>query len=129
MSGFLGLILFFIGTLVGALVNRLFFQKPGSTQELNQQLNDISSEFADYQDQVDAHYKTTAELVQNMTQSYAAVHQHLSNGAKNLSRASFESLPHSASQAQEELNKIESLEATENLSAPRDYSEDPQKES
>ena len=40
--------------------------------------------FQDYRDQVTHHFMRTSELVQEMTQSYRSVYEHLASGAQQL---------------------------------------------
>jgi len=125
MSGFIGVVIFFIGCIVGGIVHRVFTRNAGTNQKLSSNLDSVSREFAEYQDHVDEHFKTTAELVQQMTHSYVAVHQHLAQGAQGLSRASLESLSNEASKAQAKLEST--AEATNNQdypNPPRDYLDD-----
>ena len=124
MNGFFTIVIFFAGCLVGGLVHRIFSKNAGTNQKLSQNLNNVSSEFAEYQDKVDDHFKATSELVQQMTQSYAAVHQHLSDGAQHLSRASLTPLANAASEAQAQLLAQAEASDDEHLKQPRDYSED-----
>ena len=119
MTGFIAVCLFAAGCCVGALIHKLFTNNAGTASRLSKNLDNVSQEFAEYQDKVDAHFKETAELVHNLTQNYAAVHQKLSTGAQDLSRASL--IPLSA----ETLESQYKLENKTDVppSAPRDYPE------
>ena len=115
MSGLIGAGLFIAGCIIGAIFHKLFSSNRGTASQLSKNLDSVSGELADYQDQVDAHFKRTAELVQSMTQSYADVHHELARGAQVLSRASLP--PLNGAKPQEKLTPP----ASEAMHAPRDY--------
>jgi uncharacterized membrane-anchored protein YhcB (DUF1043 family) len=48
------------------------------------ELNQANERFSDYRDQVTLHFMRTSELVQEMTQSYRSVYEHLAVGAQHL---------------------------------------------
>ena len=49
-----------------------------------QKLQELQRSHAHYRDEVSDHFSTTAELVQQMTDSYKDVYQHLASGAQDL---------------------------------------------
>ena len=51
---------------------------------LKQQLEELQQEHAEYKQGVGRHFVETSTLINNLTQSYKDVHQHLSNGAQTL---------------------------------------------
>lgn len=57
---------------------------PTKISELEQQLQDLQRSHARYRDEVSEHFSTTADLVQQMTDSYRDVYQHLASGAQDL---------------------------------------------
>lgn len=72
------------GTLLGyILLGRL---KPGqqSRAAIEKQFNDIQKQQRDYQQQVNHHFDHTAELLNELAESYRSVHNHIVEGAKNL---------------------------------------------
>ena len=117
MTGFIAVCLFAAGCFVGALMHKLISSSSGTTSRLSKNLDNVSQDFAEYQDKVDAHFKETADLVHSLTQNYAAVHQKLATGALELSRASFTSLATEAARSEEK------APIPEQLSAPIDYPE------
>lgn len=121
MSGFLAVSLFALGCVVGAIAHKLFTSNAGTASRLSNDLDSVSQEFADYQDKVDAHFRETADLVQTLTQNYAAVHQKLSDGAQKLSRSSITPLTAAADSAQKTLETSDEEESLP--SAPIDYPE------
>lgn len=52
--------------------------------ELEQRLQELESEYKNYQRDVAEHFAHSAQLVNNLTQSYREVHEHLANGALRL---------------------------------------------
>ncbi|MET0012765.1 MAG: DUF1043 family protein [Sedimenticola sp.] len=51
---------------------------------LKQQLEELNQEYDDYKQGVGKHFVETSTLINNLTQSYKEVHQHLSKGAQTL---------------------------------------------
>ena len=56
----------------------------GRTLQLQLELEQLKERFTDYRDQVTQHFMRTSDLVQEMTQSYRAVYEHLAAGAQHL---------------------------------------------
>ena len=126
MTGFIAVCLFAVGCCVGALTHKLFTSNAGTASRLTKNLDSVSQEFAEYQDKVDAHFKETAELVHDLTQNYAAVHQKLAIGAQDLSRSS---LPPLTSETLDQQKLIEDQGTIVPPSVPRDYPEQEKSES
>lgn len=120
MDGFIAVSLFALGCIVGAIAHKLFTSNAGTASKLSNNLDNVSKEFADYQDKVDSHFKETAELVQTLTQNYVAVHQKLSTGAQHLSRSSIAPL---GSIPEGNQGVLEDQTSTGAPSAPIDYPE------
>ncbi len=79
-----GILVFVIGLVLGCIATYLAVARYGRTRELQQELNQLKERFTDYRDQVTQHFMRTSELVQEMTQSYRAVYEHLAKGAQHL---------------------------------------------
>jgi len=79
------LLLIAIGIIVGAALTKILNRGPNSA-ELQQKLEDTQEQFNQYQNNVSEHFQKTAELVNNLTQSYQDVHHHLSKGAQSLAQ-------------------------------------------
>jgi uncharacterized membrane-anchored protein YhcB (DUF1043 family) len=79
-----GILVFAIGLALGCMATYLAVARYGRTRELQKELNQLKDHFTDYRDQVTRHFMRTSELVQEMTQSYRAVYEHLANGAQHL---------------------------------------------
>jgi uncharacterized membrane-anchored protein YhcB (DUF1043 family) len=74
---------FCAGAAVGALISVQICRGKESTR-LKKELETLKEEYARYKENVGRHFVQTSTLVNNLTQSYKDVHQHLSNGAQSL---------------------------------------------
>jgi uncharacterized membrane-anchored protein YhcB (DUF1043 family) len=74
---------FCAGAAVGALISVQICRGKESTR-LKKELEALKEEYARYKENVGRHFVQTSTLVNNLTQSYKDVHQHLSNGAQSL---------------------------------------------
>jgi len=81
MVGILG---FLLGTILGSVTAYLVYARNGKTRQLRSELNELKERFADYRDQVTRHFMQTSSLVQEMTERYRAVYEHLASGAQHL---------------------------------------------
>ncbi len=84
MSWLNALAIFAFGAVTGALL--LYVLLPARRQygRLMRERDQARKELNDYRRQVDHHFVRTAELVNQMTESYRQVHEHLSSGARDL---------------------------------------------
>jgi len=114
-----GVICLAIGAAAGFFLATRVKAGPTRISELEQQLQDLQRSHARYREEVSEHFSTTADLVQQMTDSYRDVYQHLASGAQDLCSgevanrllpASRDGLPGSA---------LENDDAQ--VQAPRDY--------
>ncbi|MBX2809271.1 MAG: DUF1043 family protein [Cellvibrionaceae bacterium] len=72
------------GFILGALSTRVFSADRKRSQRLESRLQQADTTLQNYQQQVTQHFSETANLVNNLTQSYKEVHQHLANNALKL---------------------------------------------
>ena len=79
-----GTLSFLLGAGLGCIVAYLLVARGGRKHELEAELNHLNERFTDYRDQVTSHFMHTSELVQEMTQSYRKVYEHLATGAQHL---------------------------------------------
>lgn len=82
---------FAIGLLLGCVVAYLFIARNDRSRELQAELDELNQMLVDYRGQVTRHFMHTSELVQEMTQSYRAVYEHLAAGAQHLCSGELES--------------------------------------
>lgn len=73
------------GGIIGLAIGRSTSPQSKATEVLKEELEQLKEEQRDYQHEVADHFTETAELVNNMNQSYKAVHEHLANSALKLS--------------------------------------------
>ncbi|BBB27262.1 YhcB family protein [Amphritea japonica] len=78
----IGIVTLAAGTLIGYLMGRS--GDNSGQQKLVDQLNEAQQELNEYKGQVNGHFEKTAELVNNLTESYREVHQHLAQGSESL---------------------------------------------
>lgn len=78
----LPLLSFIVGIAVTLLAVRMLRNSsPASTEN---RLDDLQQRFDSYQDEVVAHFSTTAELVNKLTENYQSVQEHLLQSAERL---------------------------------------------
>lgn len=83
MTVLLYLLVFLIGVIAGVFYARQ--QKPDHrVQELETLLHDLQGRHERYQLSVSEHFEQTASLVNELSQRYRDVHEHLVQGAQNL---------------------------------------------
>jgi len=73
-----------IGLALGVYFMRLDDEAKRTQQSLQQQLQQSKTDLQMYKAEVQSSYVTTAHLINNLTDSYKAVHQHLSQSAAHL---------------------------------------------
>jgi hypothetical protein len=73
-----------VGVAIGYFLAGRVNNNPTKIDELELQLQDLRRSHSRYRDDVSEHFNTTAELVQQMTESYKDVYQHLAGGAQDL---------------------------------------------
>ena len=77
-----------IGVIIGGMAGFYFaklddFSKK-QKQQLEEKLQKSERELVEYKDQVTTHFRETASLINNMTESYQKVHEHLARGSFEL---------------------------------------------
>jgi uncharacterized membrane-anchored protein YhcB (DUF1043 family) len=89
-----------IGVAVGAAAGHFFSPAIGEAKRLRSDLERLQREHESYRSSVNSHFRKTADLVGQMTKSYAAVYDHLAGGARRFcddsgadAMVSFEPLP------------------------------------
>ncbi|ANG62066.1 hypothetical protein A8C75_05870 [Marinobacterium aestuarii] len=79
----IGAVALAVGGLIGYLLGRSG-SDAGQRQTLNNQLDEAKAELATYKQDVTDHFEKTAALVNQLTNTYKDVHQHLASGAQTL---------------------------------------------
>jgi len=73
-----------IGIIIGTIINRTVSPQASKSRALESRLQDSEQKLTEYQQEVTEHFADTAKLVNNLTQSYKDVHEHLANNALRL---------------------------------------------
>ena len=108
------------GCLVTALLMRSFNPKQQQNHELEQRLETAEQKLGDYQAEVSEHFAQTSALVNNLTQSYKEVHQHLASSALQLANPDLSRQMLAAGDGKL-LPEGEALDADEPSEAARDW--------
>ncbi|MFT7675717.1 MAG: uncharacterized membrane-anchored protein YhcB (DUF1043 family) [Gammaproteobacteria bacterium] len=80
----ISIISLFAGVLIGALAYRLLSPSVKHINEVESDLSKAREEMASYKANVNQHFNKTSELVNDLTQDYVKVYQHLADGAQSL---------------------------------------------
>ena len=79
-----GLLAFVTGLIVGAVVYKQFKSDEARVKHLEEKLASLEQEHEAYKDNVHSHFNNTANLLNNLTDSYREVYQHMAAGAQSL---------------------------------------------
>ena len=114
-----GLASVIIGLVVGYLLTQRTAPSQRSQKNMEGQLRELRQQQEDYQHEVSEHFIETANLINQMTDSYQEVHKHLAKGAQLLAgddaRKSLKALSDTND------SDIEAVEFDENITPPLDY--------
>ncbi len=80
----IGIIALVAGVLIGALAYRLFAPSIKQADQIKTELDTARNELDSYKASVGQHFDKTSELVNDLTQNYVKVYQHLAEGAQTL---------------------------------------------
>lgn len=73
-----------LGLVVGSLLTRTLHPHERERRELEEKLEKSQDQLKNYQHEVTEHFVQTSELINNLTQSYRDVHEHLATSAMRL---------------------------------------------
>jgi uncharacterized membrane-anchored protein YhcB (DUF1043 family) len=73
-----------IGCIIGAVLTRTLSPQEQRAKSMENRLKESEHKLNEYQQEVTQHFADTAQLVNNLTQSYRDVHEHLSSNALKL---------------------------------------------
>ncbi len=73
-----------VGAMIGALAYRLLAPSVKQTDKIKTELDQTREELNSYKASVNQHFSKTSELVNDLTQNYVKVYQHLAEGAQTL---------------------------------------------
>lgn len=109
-----------VALIVGVLLGKFFGSNSASAQERENLAKDLQAtqeELSRYKEQVTDHFSKTADLVNNMTESYRDVYQHLAKSADQLGvNEQFKLRLESDNSESGALSDIKEAEAAETLS-------------
>lgn len=80
----IGIIALVAGALIGALAYRLLAPSVKQADKIKTELDVARDELDSYKASVNQHFDKTSELVNDLTQNYVKVYQHLAEGAQTL---------------------------------------------
>jgi uncharacterized membrane-anchored protein YhcB (DUF1043 family) len=80
----IGLVCLVIGALIGAIISRTTSPQEKKRREVEKRLQETERKLKDYQDDVTEHFIKTSGLINNLTQSYREVHEHMASSAMHL---------------------------------------------
>jgi len=80
----IGIIALVAGALIGALAYRMLAPSVKEAGKVKTELDDAKEELNGYRASVNQHFGKTAKLVNELTQNYVRVYQHLADGAQTL---------------------------------------------
>ena len=78
------LVVFFVGLAAGAGISLVLAPARRQYNKLRRERDEAMASLDSYRNEVDRHFLKTAELVNQLTESYRSVHEHLSGGARQL---------------------------------------------
>lgn len=113
-----------VGTIIGFLMGR----STGSNNkqaELAEQLENAQQDLESYRAEVAEHFEKTASLVNNLTNSYKDVHEHLASGAQGLCQPGTIDLALEPAMTPNKLEKSEAAEATPEAGSETDTAAEP----
>jgi uncharacterized membrane-anchored protein YhcB (DUF1043 family) len=80
----IGIIALVAGVMIGALAYRLLAPSVKQVDKTKSELDMAREELSNYKAGVNSHFDKTSELVNDLTQNYVKVYQHLAEGAQTL---------------------------------------------
>ncbi len=114
------LVLFLAGLGVGFLWGRSTTDASRKAEKLDQELRQTRVALESYKDEVNAHFATTAQLVEKLTEDYKAVYRHLAEGSEKLCGPNAPRLPQPGPEALEGETVSSGKTADKNTAAPQE---------
>lgn len=113
----IGILCFIIGALIGAIVTRRFSATEQENRDLEKHLHDKQDELKSYKNEVTAHFVKTASMLQNLTESYREMHNHLAENANKLTQTGYDPIIDKIPKPK----NINQPKESDTLSPPLDY--------
>lgn len=115
----IGAIALLVGLLLGGLLGRGVTAEGRSRRDLEKRLAEMQRKQTDYQDEVNQHFNETADLLNQMANSYREVHNHLVQGAQTLTASGIS--PLQALPEGRPILETTSVPAPQIVEQPKDY--------
>jgi len=109
------------GFAIGFLFARNGTEQAKQNANLQADLAASQEALKDYQQKVTSHFQESATLINELTQTYRDVHNHLAKGASDLTPATLENPILKTLPEQEEIDAISSAPISADIAAPLDY--------
>ena len=106
--------IFAVGIGIGILVQRYVLSRGTHVAILEKELDSLKGEQLQMKDSLQQHFLQTADLTQDLTNSYKALYEHLAGGASEFTEKPLADLKHVLDQTTEESLPYE---------APKDYAD------
>ncbi len=116
-----GIVALLVGTGIGVFVTKMFAPDNRKRQELEKQLHTANASLKNYQQEVSEHYVKTAKLVEDLTDSYRNVHNHLAEGAATLLTTRGAAPLMKTIPSREQIEAISELPGKDKVLPPLDY--------
>lgn len=114
---------FAIGLCIGAVMYRQFKSDTAKVEMLEQKIQSLQSEHDNYKGSVHSHFNTTAQLVNNLTDSYREVYRQLASSAQELCPESISSQLSLSSRAYDLLSTKDDAEPRQDNTTPSSSSD------
>ena len=114
-----GLAALIIGLVAGFVIAQRSAGSQQSKRQLEARLNELQKQAKDYQHEVTEHFNETAQLLNQLTDSYRDVHTHLAKGAQMLTTDGSARTTLKMLGADDHVNVTD--DGLDNLSPPLDY--------
>jgi uncharacterized membrane-anchored protein YhcB (DUF1043 family) len=115
------LLIFAIGIGLGVLLQRYVLSRGTNMANLEKELDTLKGQQLQVKDSLQQHFMQTADLTQDLTNSYKSLYEHLASGASEFTEKPLADLKHVLEQA-----SADSLafDETKDYQAPKDYASD-----
>ncbi len=110
-----------IGAVLGFIYGNRGTQSAKRNNELQEQFQATEQELKQYRLEVTEHFKETSQLVDNLTEAYREVHNHMADAASKLTPTSLEEPLLKNFPAKEEIEAISQAPIANDIQAPLDY--------
>ena len=122
MSAISSMIFLLIGVAIGFFLSRIASKPVGTDASMKQELEQNKAELTSYKEQVQEHFATSAQLLEDMAKQYQGIYEHMASQSKSLISDDV-AQPQLFADYQEKLELDETVESSE--AQPKDYSNQP----